>query len=581
MAVCCAATTLVATALAQNTPSRQTAAGDWPLHNLDLQNSRYSPLSEIDASNAGRLAAAWSYQTPGAMGISSTTPIVVDGVMYFGAGSQLIALDAATGKSLWTYQAEQPFRGGGRGPAYGDGRIYAYGSSILYAVDAKTGKLVTSFGDGGQLRIVNKALDLKYPGKYPAGFDPASLGYSMTTPPTYFNGVLYVGIPFSDSLLPGGLVIAVDGATGALKWVFNTIPQGPQDDGWAITKDTWSSPERYGGGIWTPPAIDPELGLLYVNVGNPSPNYDGSSRRGSNLFTNSMVALRLDTGRLVWQYQAIHHDIWDWDLSTGPVLFDVIVNGRTVRGAGSLGKNCVAYFLNRETGQPLNPIVETVVPTRTDVPGEDVWPTQPVPYMSNGQPQLPFCSTYPIVADPELAKRVRPSYHPYQVSELVITAPGNLGGSNYGGPSFSTRTGLFYTTGRNDAWSMRVKPVGGTLKPAPGNKGHFGVIGELGKTGVTMTTALAAYDPATGRQAWYVQLPGGTSTGSLVTAGDVLVQASGPDLYVFDARSGKQLLKHALGRGVRASPLTYRAGGKQHIAIIATSTVIALALPKE
>src|SRR6202022_4510751 len=166
----------------------------------------------------------------------------------------------------------------------------------------------------------------------------------------YYNGTLYVGVPFSDSLIPGGLLIALDGTTGAIKWVFNTVPQGPRDEGWEIARDTWSGSVRYGGGVWTTPAIDPELGLIYFNVGNPTPNYDGSSRKGINLFTNSFVALNLTTGRLQWYYQTIHHDIWDWDLVSGPVLFDLTVEGKTIRGMASLGKHCRACFLNRGSG---------------------------------------------------------------------------------------------------------------------------------------------------------------------------------------------------------------------------------------
>jgi glucose dehydrogenase len=555
-------------------------ASDWPQHNSDIHNTRYSPLTQFTPANVSGLAVSWTFRAPAGANIASTTPVVVDGVMYLNSGSQLFAIDAATGKEKWTFQADQPFRGTGRGPAYGDGRIYAFGNSSVYAVDVKSGKLVTSFGNGGVLPLVNKALEFKYPGKYPANFDPTTIGYSMTTPPAYYRGTLYVGVPFSDSLLPGGLLVAVDGVTGAVKWVFNTIPQGPQDDGWEIAKNTWSGTGRYGGGIWTPPAIDPELGLIYVNAANPSPNYDGSSRKGINLFTNSTVALRLDTGKLAWYYQAIHHDIWDWDMVSGPVLFDVIRNGKPIAGLGSLTKSCHAIFLNRATGEPINPIIETAMPTRTDVPGEEVWPTQPIPYTSFGQPQLPFCATLPVITDPELAKRVRPSYHPYLVNEFVITAPGNTGGSNYGGPAFSPRTGFFYATGKNDAWSIRVKPVGDSLKPAPGNMGHFGVIGERGKTGVTATQAVTAYDPATGRQAWYTELPGTTNGGSLVTAGDVLFQASGSELLGLDARTGQQLFRQTVNGAVRASPLTYQASGRQHVAIVGGNTLVTFALSK-
>ena len=557
--------------------ARPSGTTDWPLHNFDERNSRYSPLNEINASNADTLTLKWSHA---AGPIRQITPLVVDGVMYFNSGSNLMAVDAGTGERLWTREITPAFRGGGRGPAYGDGTIYAFGPSILYAVDAKTGELVESFGDGGLLPIVSDALTFKYADKYPPTIDPTSLGYSMTTPPTYLDGTLYVGLPFSDSLLPGGLLVSVDGTTGSIGWVFNTIPQGPQDEGWEIAKDTWSLDNRYGGGIWNQPAIDAELGMIYFNASNPSPNYDGSSRIGQNLFTNALIALDMATGDLAWHYQTLHHDIWDWDLSAGPVLFDVDVDGRTVKGIGSLGKNCYAYMLDRETGRPINPIVETPVPTTTDVPGEEVWPTQPIPYTSRGVPQQPFCATYPIVNDPELVARTRPSFHPHLMNEFVIVSPGLTGGANYGPPSFSARTGLLYATGKNDAWSIKVKSVGDTLQPGPGNQGHFGVIAETGKTGVTPTATLAAYDPATGEQVWYAEMAGTTNSGNMVTAGDIVVQGIGNgDVHVRDANTGQSLFMFSAERGINASPLTYQVDGTQYISVVATDTVLTFGLP--
>ena len=150
---------------------------------------------------------------------------------------------------------------------------------------------------------------------------------------------------------------------------------------------------------------------------------------------------------------------------------------------------------------------------------------------------------------------------------------------NYGAPSFSPRTGLFYATGKNDAWSIKVKPVGESLKPGPGNQGHFGVIAERGETGVTPSQSVAAYEPASGRQVWHAELPGTNNGGSLVTAGDVVFQPSGVDLFALDARSGKELFRSSLTRRIRASPLTYQAGGRQYVAIVATNTVVAFALP--
>jgi len=553
---------------------------DWPLHNFDLSNGRYSPANEINPSNAGSLALKWSFEVGAGESIGQITPLVIDGVMYFNSGSRLFAVNAVTGKSIWTFQLEPAFQGGGRGPTYGDGAIFAFGTSDMYSVDAKGGRILENFGNQGVLRLVNNALNIKFPGKYPPDLDPATIGYAMRTPPAYFNNTLYVGLSFGDSHIPGGLLAAVDAKTGAIKWVFNTVPQGAQDEGWELAKDTWKGGARAGGGIWTQPAIDPELGLIYFNAANPSPDYDGSARQGMNLFTNSTIALNLVTGKLVWYNQVVHHDIWDWDLVTSPVLFDVRVQDKTVKGIGAPSKTCYLYLWDRETGKPINPVVETPVPTKTDVPGEVPWPTQPIPYTSRGVPQRPFCATYPIVSDPELAKRARPTFHPFLVNDFVINSPGVAGGSNFGPASFSPRTGLIYVTGKNDAQSVKVKPVGDTIRPGVNFTGYVGSIADRGETGMTVTTTLAAYDPLTGEQAWYVQVPKSTNTGNLVTGGDVVFQGvSSGEFYVLDARSGRELLKTTVKPAIRASPMTYQVDGKQYVSVVGTNTVFTFALP--
>ena len=582
-------------------PQINRATTDWPLHNLDVRNSRFASVSEINSSNVSRLALKWSFrpdavtplfldvpvqipgtETDGLAIVMQVTPVVVDGVMYIASPSKVFAVNAATGQLIWTFSMD-PFKGDlrSRGPAYGDGKLYVVSPAIIYALDAKTGRLVESFGDGGLLRIVNAALSLKYSDKYDPDLDPAMIGYSMSNPPTYFNGMLYVGVPFSDSHIPGGLVIAADATTGAIKWVFNTVPQSPRDEGWEIAKDTWGYGARAGGGVWTPPAIDPEIGMIYFNTGNPSPDYDGSARVGTNLFTNSTIALNLTTGKLMWYQQAIHHDIWDADHVGGPVLFDVMVENRLIKGIAAAGKTCFVYMWNRETGQPIHPIVETAVPTTTDVPGEQVWPTQPIPYTARGIQQRPFCPHYPILSDPELAKLARQKFYPRQVNEFVIGARGR--GASYGGPSFSVRTGLFYVSGQSGAGgsATKVKPVGDTIKPGPGNKGHYDNVGEYlaSASGRVAKQTLAAYDPATGEQAWYAEMPGTTNAGNFVTAGDVVFQPGGRDLYVFDARSGEQLFSFKGPATIRATPLTYQVNGKQYVSVLATHTVLTLALP--
>ena len=552
---------------------------DWPLHNLDIKGSRYSALRDINTTNVDRLELAWSFEPGAGPGIAQATPLVVDGVMYLNAGSTLFAVNAVTGESIWTMTMDETLVARGRGPAYGDGRVYAFGAATMYATDGKTGELVESFGDAGRLEIISEALHFQYPDAYPPGFDAASLGYQLTTPPVYFDNTLYAGVALSENHIPGGLVIAADATTGAIKWVFNTVPQGPRDDGWEIAKDTWGYGQKVGGGIWTPPAIDPDLGLLYVNAGNPSPDYDGSARLGMNLFTNATIALHLETGKLAWYYQTIHHDLWDWDHVTGPLLFDVTQDGRTVKGIAAAGKNCLMYIWDRATGEPINPMVETAVPTETDVPGDEVWPTQPIPYNARGVPMTPFCSTYPVIEDPALVERARPMYTPYLVNEMII---GTRGGSNWGGPSFSPRTGLLYVTGKNAAISFTVKPVGDSLEPNQRYAGHFGNMEEQGDSGVTPTKTLTAYDPVSGELAWQQTLPTVRPTGTignLATAGDLVFQGSGAGgFHAFDARSGERLFLHETARPVSASPLTYQVNGKQYVSVVSIDTVLTFVL---
>ena len=566
---------------AQDTRS---GVGDWASQNLDLHNRRYAPLDEISTATVSDLTLAWSFQTGAEDNIGQVTPLVVDGVMYFHSRSTLFAVDAATGETVWTAAIESGTEGSGpvRGPTYANGVVYAYRGATLVALDAKTGQPMESFGHDGVLAVVTDALRFKYPDTFPPTVDPVSIGYRLTTPPAHHENTLYVAAALSEGHIPGGLVIATDAATGAIKWVFNTVPQRPQDEGWEIAKDTWGTGARAGGGIWTQPAIDHELGMIYVNAGNPSPDYDGSARHGTNLFTNATIALDIETGRLVWYYQTVHHDLWDWDHVTGPVLFDITRDGRTIKGVGAAGKNCLVYFWHRETGEPIHPMVETVVPTETDVPGEEVWPTQPIPYNGRGVPMTPLCATFVELQDPELAQRVRPMYTPYSTSERLIVAHG---GSSFGSPAFSPRTELLYVTGKNGAISLTVNPVGDTLEPGPDSRGHTESFDELSRISpeYTPTVTVSAYDPVTGEQVWQQVLPAVSSIGSsgnLVTAGDVVFQGTGMgEFYAFDARTGEQLFKYDAPRPIRASPITYEVDGTQYVTVAATDTVLTFRLP--
>jgi glucose dehydrogenase len=245
------------------------------------------------------------------------------------------------------------------------------------------------------------------------------------------------------------------------------------------------------------------------------------------------------------------------------------------------GKNCLVYLWHRETGEPIHPIVETIVPTATDVPGEQVWPTQPIPYNARGVPMTPLCATFVTLQDSALAKRARPMYTPYSVAESFILAHG---GSSFGSPSFSPRTGLLYITGKNGAIALRVKPVGDTLEPGPDSPGHTENFVELSRVPeYTPTETVSAYDPVTGEQVWQQVLPAASSIGSsgnLVTAVDVVFQGTGMrELYAFDARTGKQLFKYIAPLPIRASPLTYEVNGRQYVTVVATNTLLTFRLP--
>ena len=581
-----AATLVVVVATGAGAPAiAQPGSTDWTSQNVDLGNSRYTPLDQVDTSNVHRLQERWSFQAGPTDNIAQATPLVVDGVMYLHSRSTLFALNAVTGEELWTATLDEGPESGSpvRGPTFADGRVYAYRGADLYAMDADTGVPVESFGNQGVLPVVTEALLRKYPDTFPPTLDPVSIGYRITTPPAYHDGTLYVAAALSEGHIPGGLVIAADADTGDIRWIFNTVPQGPQDDGWEIARDTWGTGARAGGGIWTQPAVDPELGMVYVNAGNPSPDYDGSARVGMNLFSNSTIALDLETGALRWYYQAVHHDLWDWDHVTGPVLFDVTgEDGETIKGVAAAGKNCLFYMWNRETGAPLHAMVETLVPTDTDVPGEQPWPTQPIPHNAAGVPMTPLCATFVELDDPELASRSSQFYSPYWVSKAVIVPHG---GSSFGAPAFSPDTGLVYVTGKNGAIALVVNPVGDTLEPGPDSRGHTESFSDLDRISDDYPPSLtvSAYDPVTGEQTWQTVLPALSSigaSGNMVTAGSLVFQGvEDGGFYALDARTGEELFRFDAPRPIRASPMTYQVDGTQYVTVVATNTVVTLALP--
>ena len=343
---------------------------DWPLHNLDLYGGRYSPMDQINRDNVATLTPRWLFQHGVIDGVSNqTTPVIVDGVMYVtDSRGSVYAVNAADGHLMWTYDVTELLAGGRRegyifrhrGVTYERGVVYSAAGSFIFALDAKTGEPIESFGENGQASVILDVLRLRYPDVETA----ISMGYWFTSAPQIHDGVIYVGSTRSESLIPGGHVLAVDAQTGEVIWHFNTIPQDEKDQGWDIAGPTWVGGGREGGGIWETPAIDPELGMLYVAVGNPFG--DSTKRAGLNLFTDSILALSLESGQLEWYYQQVHHDVWDYDNGQQPILFDMEVDGAPVKALAQANKNAWLYILNRETGEPVHPIIETAVSTETD-----------------------------------------------------------------------------------------------------------------------------------------------------------------------------------------------------------------------
>ena len=520
---------------------------DWPLHNLDLAGSRFSALTQITAANVKTLSPRWLFQTGIIDGVSNqTTPVVVGGTMYVtDPRGSVYALDAADGHLLWTYDVTNLIGGGrhegyifrNRGVCYADGIVYTAAGSFLFALDAKTGAPVKTFGKNGQASVILDVIQERDPSVKTA----IELGYWFTTAPQIYNGVIYIGNTRSESHIPGGHVLAVDAKTGKVKWHFNTVPQDAKDQGWDVAGPTWVGGERNGGGIWETPSIDPALGAIYVSVANPFG--DSSKRTGTNLFTDSTIALSLDSGKLLWYFQQTHHDVWDFDSGNQPVLFDMTVGGQRVRALAEASKNGFLYILNRETGKPVHPIVETPVPTETTRVGEHPWPTQPIPQTAAGKPMEPVSPVTATDIPPEqLAKfKVVPMFTPPGQNQL--TTPGGQGGANYGPIAYSPRTGLLYVNA--------VDEPANAGRPA---KGFF-----------------SAYDPTTGELVWRKIFDGWGQGGAVVTASDVVFVGSGSNtagyFFAFDAKKGDMLWKYNTGAGVYASPSMYMVNGEQFVAV--------------
>ena len=423
----------------------------WSVYKADVESSSYSPLKQVDTKNVNLLEHAWTFQPNDAragshFGNAECNPIIIDGVLYAtSARHRLYAIDAATGKKIWSYDPFDGGEGGGiyRGVAYWedgeDKRILYTAGDNLFAQDAKTGKLITTFGEGGKV-----SMNIGLRG------DPGAISVIPTSPGVVFEDLLIIGAEVSELFgAEPGYIRAYNVRTGHLEWTFHTIPH-PGEPGYETwPKDAW----KYAGGVnsWGGMSLDKDRSMVIVPLGSPSYDFYGADRKGANLYGNSIVALDANTGKYIWHFQTVHHDLWDYDLPAPPNLVTVERNGKRVDAVAQTTKTGFLFVLDRETGEPLFPVEERNVPA-SHVPGEEAWPTQPfpvkpLPYARQHLTKDDLTNFSPGSYDSLLKKfnslRYEGLFTPPDIKGTLMF-PGTRGGSNWGGGAFDPATGVLY-----------------------------------------------------------------------------------------------------------------------------------------
>jgi len=417
---------------------------DWPVYGGAPEDTRYSSLTQINRENVKKLRLAWTYDTGEAGGLQ-TSPIVVDGVLYaYSPTQKVIALDARTGKLLWKFDSGILGRQPDRGLAsWSDGkhrRILAGIMNFVYALDAQTGKPITTFGDGGRIDLRENL-----------GRDPQSVMIALTSPGIVYKDLLIVGGREPESLpcAPGD-IRAYDVRTGKLRWSFHTIPH-PGEFGY----ETWP-PEawKYSGAAnnWAGMAVDPRRGIVYVPTGSASSDFYGADRVGDDLFANCLVALDAETGKRIWHFQGVKHDLWDRDFPSPPVLVTVNRDGKPVDAVAETSKQGYVYLFDRTNGKPLFPIESHPFPP-SEVEGEAAAPTQllptrPAPYARQLFTEDMVTNRTPEVHEWALEQfrkfRSQGQFVPFSVGKDTVVFPGYDGGAEWGGPAVDPATKILY-----------------------------------------------------------------------------------------------------------------------------------------
>jgi len=604
-----AAAVLLPCVYAQTKPKADNGA-DWPTFNRDMAGTRYSPLKQITTKNVARLKEAWSIplRKAGTAGpTSEATPIVVNGVMYLPLQNRIVALEPETGKELWGYALGTGFPSR-RGVTYWPGdannppRIIFTAGSKMVALNAKSGKLDPGFGKEGEV----------------------DLGIPYNSPPTLYKNILFVGanVPEVNAADLPGDTRAYDARTGAKMWNFNSVPKAgePGNETWG--EDSWKV--RTGANNWGfYMTVDEERGILYSVFGSPASDFYGGDRPGNNLYGNSVVALDVNTGKPKWHFQAVHHDIWDYDLPPAPVLLDLVVNGTKIPALAQTGKLGYMFILNRVTGEPVFGVKETPVP-QSDVPGEHTSPTQPIPVKPPPFGRMNFSMADIVTAADtteehaaycrDLAEKSgtlinKGPYTPWPYRApgappvSAVMFPGAIGGTNWGGLAADPKLGYVFAFTNEYAslgW-VEKKPEGSTVPydqaSVMGNpfnsKFWERKVDAQGRTlGESSWPCqkppwgrLTAVNANTGEFAWQIslgitdQLPEGKQKtgrigfgGPIVTAGGLVFIGAVNDrrFRAIDSRTGKELWVTKLENSAISVPMTYLGkNGKQYVAVVA------------